>query len=101
MLLHGDTLDASLTVSDLERSSSWYVDILGFTIERRHERDGQLMAVSLKAGDVRLLLSQDDGSKGLDRARGKRFPSGSPPARISTRSQHLSRSRVLPSIRNR
>lgn len=71
MLLHGDTLDASLTVSDLERSSSWYVDILGFTIERRHERDGQLMAVSLKAGDVRLLLSQDDGSKGLDRARGE------------------------------
>jgi len=68
--LHGDTLDASLTVTNLERSTTWYTAILGFTIDRRHERDGQLIAVSLKAGAVRLLLSQDDGTKGLDRARG-------------------------------
>jgi uncharacterized glyoxalase superfamily protein PhnB len=71
MPLHGDTLDASLTVSDLARSAGWYADVLGFTIDRRHERDGKLMAVSLKAGLVRLLLSQDDGSRGLDRARGE------------------------------
>jgi uncharacterized glyoxalase superfamily protein PhnB len=71
MPLHGDALDASLTVSDLERSVSWYTEILGFTIDRRHERDGTLMAVSLKAGAVRLLLSQDDGSRGQDRARGE------------------------------
>jgi hypothetical protein len=31
------------------------------------------MAVSLKAGVVRILLSQDDGAKGLDRARGEGF----------------------------
>jgi uncharacterized glyoxalase superfamily protein PhnB len=71
MPLHGDTLDASLTVSDLDRRASWYTTILGFTIDRRHERDGTLMAVSLKAGAVRLLLSQDDGSRGQDRARGE------------------------------
>lgn len=71
MPLHGDTLDASLTVSDLERSVHWYTEILGFTVDRRHQRDGKLMAVSLKAGAVRLLLSQDDGSRGLDRARGE------------------------------
>jgi uncharacterized glyoxalase superfamily protein PhnB len=71
MPLHGDTLDASLTVSDLDRSASWYTTILGFTVDRRHERDGTLMAVSLKAGAVRLLLSQDDGSRGQDRARGE------------------------------
>jgi uncharacterized glyoxalase superfamily protein PhnB len=71
MPLHGDTLDASLTVSDLERSAAWYTEILGFIVDRRHERDGRLMAVSLKAGNVRLLLSQDDGSRGMDRARGQ------------------------------
>ena len=71
MPLHGDTLDASLTVSDLERSAAWYTEILGFIVDRRHERDGRLMAVSLKAGAVRLLLSQDDGSRGMDRARGQ------------------------------
>jgi catechol 2,3-dioxygenase-like lactoylglutathione lyase family enzyme len=69
--LLGETLDASLTVSDLERSATWYTTILCFTIDRRHERDGTLIAVSLKAGAVRLLLSQDDGIKGLDRARGE------------------------------
>ena len=69
--LHGDSLDASLTVTDLERSATWYTTILGFAVDRRHERDGRLMAVSLKAGAVRLLLSQDDGARGLDRARGE------------------------------
>ena len=69
--LHGDTLDASLTVANLERSATWYTTILGFTADRRHERDGKLIAVSLKAGAVRLLLTQDDGTKGLDRARGE------------------------------
>jgi uncharacterized glyoxalase superfamily protein PhnB len=69
--LHGDSLDASLTVTNLERSATWYATILGFTVDRRHERDGQLIAVSLKAGAVRLLLSQDDGAKGLNRAKGE------------------------------
>jgi uncharacterized glyoxalase superfamily protein PhnB len=68
--LHGDSLDASLTVTNLERSATWYATILGFIVDRRHERDGQLIAVSLKAGAVRLLLSQDDGTKGQNRARG-------------------------------
>lgn len=33
--LHGDTLDASLTVTNLERSAAWYTTILGFTVDRR------------------------------------------------------------------
>jgi catechol 2,3-dioxygenase-like lactoylglutathione lyase family enzyme len=69
--LHGDSLDASLTVTDLERSATWYTTILGFAVDRRHERDGRLMAVSLKAGAVRLLLTQDDGARGPDRSRGE------------------------------
>ena len=64
-------LAASLTVHDLERSLAWYTDVVGFTIDRKHDRAGKLMAVSLKAGSVRLLLGQDDGAKGTDRAKGE------------------------------
>ena len=68
--LHGDSLEASLTVRNLAHSAKWYADVLGFGEDRRHEREGKLIAVSLKAGAVRILLTQDDGAKGLDRAKG-------------------------------
>ena len=64
-------LQVSLTVKDLEKSLAWYTDVLGFAIDRRHERDGRLAAVSLKAGRVRILLGQDDGAKGWDRVKGQ------------------------------
>lgn len=69
----GRELSASLTVKDLATSVAWYHEVLGFTIDRRHEREGVLRGVSLKAGDVRLLLNQDDGAKGWDRAKGEGF----------------------------
>ena len=47
--------------------------MLGVTIDRRHEREGQLFAVSLRAGAVRLLLARDNGAKGLDRTKGDGF----------------------------
>jgi len=72
-LLHGDSLDASLTVANLEHSATWYADVLGFSEDRRHQREGKVIAVSLKAGVVRILLTQDDGSKGLDRTKGVGF----------------------------
>lgn len=71
--LQGTSLEASLTVASLERSTAWYIDVLGFALDRRHEREGTLIAVSLRAGAVRLLLTQDDGAKGLDRAKGDGF----------------------------
>src|SRR5467141_244728 len=67
------SLQASLTVKDLTRSVAWYRDVIGFTIDSEHKRDGRLLAVSLKAGAVRILLTQDDGAKGLDRAKGEGF----------------------------
>lgn len=70
---HGRTLSASLTVMDLQKSVAWYRDVLGFTIDREHERDGKLMAVSLRAGSVRILLGQDDGARGWDRVKGEGF----------------------------
>jgi uncharacterized glyoxalase superfamily protein PhnB len=67
------SLNASLTVKDLGKSVAWYRDVIGFTVDKEHERGGRLMAVALKAGAVRILLNQDDGAKGLDRAKGEGF----------------------------
>jgi catechol 2,3-dioxygenase-like lactoylglutathione lyase family enzyme len=66
-------LAASLTVKDLPASIAWYRDVLGFTVMRTFDRGGPMFAASLKAGTVAVLLTQDDGSKGLDRARGEGF----------------------------
>ena len=71
--LHAVGLQASLTVKDLSKSVSWYTDSLGFTIDQRHEREGKLVAVAVKAGDIRLLLNQDNGAKGWDRTKGEGF----------------------------
>jgi uncharacterized glyoxalase superfamily protein PhnB len=67
----GRTLQVSLTVNDLEASVAWYHGVVGFAIDRRYEREGHLMAVALKAGEVRLLVGQDDGSKGWGRTKGE------------------------------
>lgn len=64
-------LGASLTVKDLQQSLAWYQDAMGFTVDQKHEHEGRLMAVSLKAGAVRILLNQDDGAKGWDRVKGE------------------------------
>lgn len=65
-----NTLSASFTVDAIERSLAWYRDVLGFTVARRFERDGKLFAVSLRAGTVAVLLTQDDGARGSDRVKG-------------------------------
>jgi uncharacterized glyoxalase superfamily protein PhnB len=67
------SLSASLTVKDLQTSLAWYRDIVGFTVDQQYEREGQVRAVALKAGDVRLLINQDDGAKGWDRTKGEGF----------------------------
>ena len=71
MTLQAESLEASLTVKDLATSVAWYRDALGFALDKNHERNGKLIAVSLKAGAVRLLLTQDDGARGLDRVKGE------------------------------
>lgn len=66
-----NTLSASLTVAAIHESLAWYHDVLGFSVARSFERDGKLYAVSLRAGTVAILLTQDDGARGLDRAKGE------------------------------
>ncbi len=67
------SLQASLTVKDLRLSTAWYRDVLGFFVGQQFERDGKLRAVELRAGAVQILLTQDDGARGLDRQKGEGF----------------------------
>jgi uncharacterized glyoxalase superfamily protein PhnB len=69
--LNASTLSASLTVASLQTSLAWYRDVLGFTVVRTFERAGTMFAASLRAGAVPILLTQDDGAKGLDRVKGE------------------------------
>ena len=71
--LLGQPLQVSLTVKDLQKSVTWYTDVVGFTITRKIERDGQLRGMAVQAGDVRIVLNQDDGAKGWDRVKGEGF----------------------------
>ncbi len=64
------SLSVSMTVKDLPASIAWYTDIVGFVIDQKYEREGTVVAASLKAGTVQVLLNQDDGAKGWDRAKG-------------------------------
>ncbi|HEU6451529.1 MAG TPA: VOC family protein [Gemmatimonadaceae bacterium] len=72
-LLAAESLGASLTVSDLAASVAWYRDVFGFAVDREHRREDKLIAVSLRAGGVRILLTQDNGARGSDRAKGEGF----------------------------
>ena len=66
-------LQASLTVADIHKSLAWYRDVMGFAVDNEYERDGKLASVALKAGDVRILINQDDGKQGTDRIKGLGF----------------------------
>jgi uncharacterized glyoxalase superfamily protein PhnB len=63
----------SFTVANIEKSVAFYRDVLGFTVKDRWDQDGKLMGVELVAGNVRIMLSQDDWKKGRDRVKGEGF----------------------------
>ena len=67
--LQGKTVSMSLTVDDVQRSITFF-EGLGFAVHDRWERDGTLLGVMLRAGDVQIGLSQDDWKKGRDRVKG-------------------------------
>ncbi|HWJ15985.1 MAG TPA: VOC family protein, partial [Gemmatimonadaceae bacterium] len=71
--LVAQSLEASLTTSDVARSREWYRDTLGFVVDREYERDGKVFAIAMRAGTVRILLTQDDGAKGEERRKGEGF----------------------------
>ena len=71
--LVAQSLEAALTVRDLATSVAWYRDVLGFAVDREFRREDRLFAVRVRAGDVRLLLSQDTGAHGTGRVKGEGF----------------------------
>lgn len=67
------SMAASLTVGNLERSITWYRDVLGFVAGERWEEGGKVRGVQMKAGACDLMLTQDDFAKGQDRKKGEGF----------------------------
>ena len=63
-------LTPNITATDLEKSIRFYTDGLGFEIVDRHEADGVLRYVTLKAGNASLGIGRDDFAKGRDRVKG-------------------------------
>ena len=68
--LQARSLIPSLTVNDLERSTRFYTEGLGFALEDEYKTDGEVRGVMLAAGETKLSLSQDDFARGRDRAKG-------------------------------
>jgi uncharacterized glyoxalase superfamily protein PhnB len=68
-----DDLAVSLTAADVARSRDWYRDTLGLEVDREFQRDGRIFAVRMRAGDIAILLTQDNGARGADRVKGEGF----------------------------
>lgn len=67
------SLGVSLTVKDIHKSLDWYERVVGFTVDQKFENEGKVRGAVLLAGDVRILLNQDDGARGWDRVKGEGF----------------------------
>jgi uncharacterized glyoxalase superfamily protein PhnB len=71
--IRATTLGCSLTCKDLETSTRFYRDAIGFTVAQTFERDGKVATAVMTAGDCRIVLNQDDGKLGWDRIKGQGF----------------------------
>lgn len=65
------SMNPSLTVNDLGASMAWYRDVLGCQVGELWQQDGVVMGAELKAGDVTIMISQDDWKMGRDRVKGQ------------------------------
>ena len=75
---HAGTLHLSagvekLDIALIDPDKTFEYKIPEYKEYQKFERQGKLRAVSFKAGDVRLLISQDDGGTGWDRVKGAGF----------------------------
>ena len=71
--LNATHLGCSLTCKDLEASIRWYRDAVGFAVQQTFEDEGKVVAAVVGAGDIRIVLNQDDGKLGWDRIKGQGF----------------------------
>jgi uncharacterized glyoxalase superfamily protein PhnB len=66
-------LGCSLTCKDLDTAIRFYRDAVGFTVVHSFEHEGKVVAAVVAAGDIRIVLNQDDGKLGWDRVKGQGF----------------------------
>ncbi len=66
-------LGCSLTCKNVEESIRWYRDAVGFTVAMTFEHEGKVVGAVVTAGDIRIVLNQDDGKLGWDRIKGQGF----------------------------
>jgi len=71
--LNATTLGCSITCKDVEASIRWYHEVLGFAVDQKFEHEGRLLGAVIRAGDIRIVLNQDDGQLGWDRVKGQGF----------------------------
>lgn len=71
--LHATNLGCSLTCKDVETSIRFYRDAIGFGVAQTFERDGKVAGAVVTAGDIRIVLNQDDGKLGWTRIKGQGF----------------------------
>lgn len=69
--LHATTLGCSLTCRDVEASIRWYHEVLGFTVQQTFEHEGKLAGAAISAGQIRIILNQEDGKLGWERIKGQ------------------------------
>ncbi len=67
------TLGCSLTCKDVVESIRWYRDALGFHVAHQFEHEGKVVGAAIVAGDIRIVLNQDDGKLGWERVKGQGF----------------------------
>lgn len=72
-LLNATTLSCSLTCKAIESSIGFYRDVLGFAVEMTWEHEGKLAGAVITAGQIRIVLNQDDGQLGWERIKGQGF----------------------------
>ncbi len=60
----------AITATDLQASLAWYRDVLGFIVAEEYKQEDRWMGVQLQAGNVQIMLGQDDFAKGRDRQKG-------------------------------
>lgn len=65
------TLGCSLTCQEIEKSIAFYRDALGFAVDMTFENEGKLAGAVISAGNIRMVLNQDDGKLGWDRVKGQ------------------------------
>lgn len=71
--INATTLGCSITCKDLESSIRFYRDAIGFGVAQTFERDGKVAAAVIAAGNIHIVLNQDDGKLGWDRIKGQGF----------------------------